>query len=432
MSSNSFFHIDNRTLHLQKQPNLSSPAEQPAPNSGGKSKTWPIILAVAGVAVCISCIFLFREVKKRRRRARVRSELRRLSMAVQNVITLWRLEEGNSGFSLYDFSQIKDATNNFSSESLLGKGGFGSVYKGQLPGGPEVAAKRLAACSGQGLLEFKNEIQLVARLQHRNLVRLLGCCIEGDEEKILVYEYMPNKSLDMFIFDKFKRELLDWPKRLHIINGISQGLLYLHEHSTVCVVHRDLKASNILLDAELNAKISDFGIARIFGSNAAQSSTTRIVGTIGYIAPEYALDGVCSSKADVFSLGVLILEIISGKRTGGSYRYNDGKLYCLIAYAWLLWKDGRWRELVDECLGDGRHHASIRACMQVALLCVQEDAEDRPAMDGVVKMLGSNEQASLPEPNHSAYFNVRPGGGGGGGGAPPSACNISISMITPR
>lgn len=258
MASNSFFHIDNRTLHLQKQP-----TQQSGSSSGGKSKTWPIIVAVAGVAVCISCFFLFRELKRRRRRARVRSELRRLSMAVQNVITLWRLEEGNSGFKLYDFSDIKDATNNFSSESLLGKGGFGSVYKGQMPSGPEVAAKRLAACSGQGLLEFKNEIQLVARLQHRNLVRLLGCCIEGDQEKILVYEYMPNKSLDVFIFDNVKRELLDWPKRLHIIHGISQGLLYLHEHSTVCVVHRDLKASNVLLDAEMNAKISDFGIARI-------------------------------------------------------------------------------------------------------------------------------------------------------------------------
>nr|BAC20090.1 putative protein kinase homolog [Oryza sativa Japonica Group]BAD30729.1 putative protein kinase homolog [Oryza sativa Japonica Group] len=418
MASNSFFHIDNRTLHLQKQPTQSG-------SSSGK--TWPIIVAVAGVAVCISCFFLFRELKRRRRR-RVRSELRRLSMAVQNVITLWRLEEGNSGFKLYDFSDIKDATNNFSSESLLGKGGFGSVYKGQMPSGPEVAAKRLAACSGQGLLEFKNEIQLVARLQHRNLVRLLGCCIEGDQEKILVYEYMPNKSLDVFIFN-VKRELLDWPKRLHIIHGISQGLLYLHEHSTVCVVHRDLKASNVLLDAEMNAKISDFGIARIFGSNAAQSSTTRIVGT-GYIAPEYALDGVCSSKADVFSFGVLILEIISGKRTGGSYRYNDGKLYCLIAYAWLLWKDGRWHELIDECLGD-RYHASIRTCMQVALLCVQEDAEDRKAMDEVVKMLGNEQAASqLPEPKQSAYFNVRPSGGGGD--APPSACNISISMITPR
>ncbi|KAG8079396.1 hypothetical protein GUJ93_ZPchr0007g4762 [Zizania palustris] len=194
MASNSFFHIDNRTLHLQKQPD--------------------------------------------------------------------------------------HATNNFSSETLLGQGGFGSVYRGQLPGGTEVAAKRLAACSGQGLLEFKNEIQLVARLQHRNLVRLVGCCIQGDQEKILVYEYMPNKSLDRFIFDNAKREVLDWPKRLHIIDGISQGLLYLHQLSTVCVVHRDLKASNILLDGEMNARISDFGIARIFGSSATESSTTRIVGTM--------------------------------------------------------------------------------------------------------------------------------------------------------
>ncbi|XP_062189940.1 cysteine-rich receptor-like protein kinase 25 [Phragmites australis] len=354
---------------------------------------------------------------------RARSELQKLSVAIQNVITLWRLEEGNSGFSLYDFSEIKTATGDFSNENMLGQGGFGSVYKGELRNGLEVAAKRLAACSGQGLHEFKNEIQLVAKLQHRNLVRLLGCCIQGDEEKILVYEYMPNKSLDMFIFDNVKRHVLNWPKRLHIIDGISQGLLYLHEHSTVCVVHRDLKASNILLDSEMNAKISDFGIARIFCSNATQSSTTRIVGTIGYIAPEYTLDGVCSVKSDVFSFGVLVLEIISGKKTSGSYQYK-GKLYCLIAYAWQLWRDGRWHELIDPCLGDG-HHATLKRCTQVALLCVQEEAGDRPPMDEVVKLL-SNGGASLPEPKQSAYFNVRPGGAAD---APPSS-DISISTIT--
>ncbi|KAL6896566.1 hypothetical protein ACP4OV_007138 [Aristida adscensionis] len=410
-----FFRMDNMTLHL-RMPNPKSTA----------NKMWPwTVVALAGVAVCICCFVLLRKLKKRKRRERAMSELRRLSVAIQNVTTLWRLEEGNSGFSLYDFSEIRDATCNFSTQNMLGQGGFGSVYKGELPNGLHIAVKRLSEYSRQGLLEFKTEIQLVAKLQHRNLIKLLGCCIHGDEEKMLVYEYMPNKRLDNFIFDNVNREVLNWPKRLHIIGGISQGLLYLHKHSTVCVVHRDLKASNILLDSEMNAKISDFGIARIFCTNAMQSSTTRVVGTIGYIAPEYALDGICSIKSDVFSYGVLVLEIISGKKTRGSYQYN-GNLYSLIAYAWQLWKNDRWHELVDPCLEDGGHHAMLKRCMQVALLCVQEDVEDRPAMDDVVRSL-SSESVSLAEPKKPAYFNVRLGGMADD--APPS-CGVSVSMIT--
>nr|CAB3458903.1 unnamed protein product [Digitaria exilis] len=173
----------------------------------------------------------------------------------------------------------------------------------------------------------------------------------------------------------------------------------------------------------MNAKISDFGIARIFYSNATQSNTTRIVGTIGYIAPEYALDGVCSVKSDVFSFGVLVLEIISGKKTGGYYRFDDEKHYCLIAYAWQLWRDGRWHELADpSCLlGDDDGHCStmLRRCTQVALLCVQEDADDRPAMDEVLRML-SNDNMTLPEPKQAAYFNVRPGAAAAAADAPPS------------
>nr|CAB3455269.1 unnamed protein product [Digitaria exilis] len=337
------------------------------------------------------------------------------------------LEEGNSGFSLYEFSQIKGATNGFSIDNKLGQGGFGIVYKGLLPDGLEIAVKRLGACSLQGLLEFKNEIQLIAKLQHRNLVKLLGCCIEGDHEKILVYEYMPNKSLDLIIFGNKKGVSLDWPRRLNIIDGISQGLLYLHIHSRLCVVHRDLKASNILLDSEMNPKISDFGMARIFSSSVAESNTTRIVGTHGYIAPEYASDGVCSVKSDVFSFGVLLLEIISGTTTTGSYRYN-GKLYKLIAYAWLLWKAGQWHELVDHCLGiRERYNFTMERYVHVALLCVQESADDRPAMDEVVKMLSSGEGVPLPEPKQPAYFNVRPVGT-----EMSASCDMSISITLSR
>uniref|UniRef100_J3MLL3 non-specific serine/threonine protein kinase n=1 Tax=Oryza brachyantha TaxID=4533 RepID=J3MLL3_ORYBR len=351
-----------------------------------------------------------------------RFELRLLSMAVQNVINLWRIEEGNSGFSLYDFSQIKEATQNFSGENKLGQGGFGSVYKGLLPGGLEVAVKRLSACSVQGLLEFKNEIQLIAKLQHKNLVKLLGCCIEGEHEKMLVYEYLQNKSLDVFIFDVVKGTKLNWPKRLHIIDGIAQGILYLHNHSRLCVVHRDLKASNILLDSDMTPKISDFGMARIFGSNMIESNTTRIVGTHGYISPEYAFDGVCSIKSDVFSFGVLVLEIISGKRTAGFYSY-DGKLYNLISYAWQLWRSGQGHELV--CFGIGNDHQVIQRCIQVALLCVQERADDRPSIDQVVTMLNS-EEMTLPKPKQPAYFYVR------SSGSDASSCNSTISITLAR
>ncbi|KAG8099777.1 hypothetical protein GUJ93_ZPchr0013g33816 [Zizania palustris] len=290
------------------------------------SKFWIwVTIGSFSLTSSISWLLVHIWIKTERKREQARYELRLLSMAIQNVINLWRIEEGNSGFSLYDFSQIKEATHNFSAENKLGQGGFGPVYKGILPGGLEVAVKRLAACSVQGLLEFKNEIQLIAKLQHKNLVKLLGCCIEGDQEKMLVYEYLQNKSLDIYIFgtpltilllllllvvlriydsskssshpvvvssssaittsfvflhaDCVRGAELNWAKRLRIIDGIAQGILYLHNHSRLCVVHRDLKASNILLDSDMTPKISDFGMARIFCSNMIESNTTRIVGT---------------------------------------------------------------------------------------------------------------------------------------------------------
>ncbi|VAH69422.1 unnamed protein product [Triticum turgidum subsp. durum] len=187
---------------------------------------------------------------------------------------VWRLEEKSSEFTLFDFSEILHATHNFSKENLLGQGGFGPVYKGQLPDGMQIAVKRLASHSGQGFTEFKNEVELIAKLQHNNLVRLLGCCIKG-EEKLLVYEYLPNKSLDFFIFERNRTTFIDWKKRRVIIEGIAQGLLYLHKHSRLRIIHRDLKASNILLDQDMNPKISDFGLAKIFSSNDSQGSTKR-------------------------------------------------------------------------------------------------------------------------------------------------------------
>ncbi|XP_062087501.1 cysteine-rich receptor-like protein kinase 10 isoform X2 [Humulus lupulus] len=221
----------------------------------------------------------------------------------------------------FSFESIETATSNFSDYNMLGKGGFGDVYKGVLLNGQEIAVKRLSKNSGQGATEFKNEVVLVAKLQHKNLVRLLGFCLEGNE-KILVYEYVPNKSLDYFLFDPKKQSQLNWSIRCNIIEGIARGIQYLHEDSRLKVIHRDLKASNILLDKNMSPKVSDFGMAKLFGEDQIQGNTMRIVGTYGYMAPEYAMEGLYSVKSDVFSFGVLLLEILSGSKNS-SFRIGD-------------------------------------------------------------------------------------------------------------
>ncbi|KAK3424086.1 hypothetical protein EUGRSUZ_F00868 [Eucalyptus grandis] len=228
----------------------------------------------------------------------------------------YKVQKEDIDLPLYDFSTIAVTTGYFSQTNMIGAGGFGSVYKGNLSMGQEIAVKRLSKGSRQGLEEFMNEVLLIAKLQHRNLVGLLGCCIEG-EERMLIYEYMPNKSLDYFIFDDDRSFLLAWKSRFDIVLGIARGLLYLHQDSKLQIIHRDLKTSNILLDADLNPKISDFGLARIFVGNEREARTKRIVGTYGYMSPEYAFDGKFSVKSDVFCLGVILLEIVSSKRNRG-------------------------------------------------------------------------------------------------------------------
>ncbi|XVF27808.1 hypothetical protein REPUB_Repub14bG0140700 [Reevesia pubescens] len=302
-------------------------------------------------------------------------------------------------FPFLDLPAIRAATDDFSDSNRLGQGGFGTVYKGVLPNGKEVAVKRLSRRSWQGLEELRNEVILIAKLQHRNLVRLLGCGIEG-EEKLLIYELMPNKSLDFFIFDSEKRSQLDWKTCYDIISGIARGLLYLHEDSRLKIIHRDLKPSNVLLDQDMVAKISDFGMARIFCENQNSANTKRVVGTYGYMAPEYAMEGLFSVKSDVFSFGVIVLEILSGKKNSGFYQTEHAQT--LLAYAWRLWREGKELELVDSCLLESCSRPEIKRCIHIGLLCVQEDPADRPTMSDIVVVLGSDTIA-LPEPKRPAF-----------------------------
>ncbi|KAI3705548.1 hypothetical protein L1987_75787 [Smallanthus sonchifolius] len=299
----------------------------------------------------------------------------------------------------FSLSTIAKSTSNFSIANKLGQGGFGPVYKGVLEDGREIAVKRLSKYSRQGLDEFKNEVRCIVKLQHRNLVKLLGYCIQGDET-MLIYEYMANKSLDITIFDVSRSTMLDWPQRFHIINGIARGLLYLHQDSRLRVIHRDLKAANVLLDNDMNPKISDFGLARRFKGYETEANTNNVVGTYGYISPEYAVHGLFSIKSDVFSFGVLVLEIVSGKKNRGfSHEQHSDNL---LGHAWRLYKEERSLELASSQLRNACVDSEILRSIHIGLLCVQHHAEDRPTMSSVVVML--DRASTLPPPKQPAFF----------------------------
>ncbi|OIT07711.1 g-type lectin s-receptor-like serinethreonine-protein kinase sd1-29 [Nicotiana attenuata] len=266
------------------------------------------------------CIFYRWKASQRGNRI---NRVKDLIPADTSTDNLWEelvLRKDSSELLFVDFAKLAIATENFSEINMIGAGGFGPVYKGKLENGQVIAVKRLSSYSGQGIKEFKNEILLISKLQHRNLVRILAYCVYG-KEKLLVYEYMANGSLDTLLFDPRKSHELSWPKRFNMVHGIVRGLLYLHRDSSLRVIHRDLKASNVLLDDDMTPKISDFGLARTF-QVTQELNTQRIVGTFGYMSPEYAMGGLFSEKSDVYSFGVWVLEIVNGRKNRGFYDHD--------------------------------------------------------------------------------------------------------------
>uniref|UniRef100_A0A0D9WZY6 Protein kinase domain-containing protein n=1 Tax=Leersia perrieri TaxID=77586 RepID=A0A0D9WZY6_9ORYZ len=298
--------------------------------------------------------------------------------------------------TLLSLASLQVATDNFHENKKLGEGGFGSVYKGLLSG-QEVAVKRMSKGSNQGLEELKNELVLVAKLHHRNLVRLVGFCLENGE-KLLVYEYMPNKSLDTILFDIERRRLLDWATRFRIIEGIARGLQYLHQDSQKKIVHRDMKTSNILLDGDMNPKIGDFGLARLFAQDQTRDVTSCIAGTFGYMSPEYVMRGHYSTKSDVFSFGILVIEIVTGRRRNSGPIFSEQNDEDILSIVWRHWEEGTTAEIIDYSLGRNYPEAEVLRCVNIGLLCVQQNPVDRPTMADVMVLLNSDATSSLPAP----------------------------------
>ncbi|KMZ67227.1 S-locus receptor kinase (SRK) [Zostera marina] len=352
-----------------------------------------VISSISAIGILLGVFIWKRKNAKKKKHAAdllSKTDIKTMTLNYDEDNRKWKIE-----LNIFEYLTLASATNNFSKDNKIGQGGFGVVYKGKLHDGQEIAVKRLSMVEGHGIHEkmFINEAGLIANCQHKNLVRLLGCCMEGDE-RMLVFEFMRNKSLNTFIFGE-KRHLLDWKIRVEIILGVSKGLLYLHEDARFKIIHRDIKAGNVLLDEALNPKITDFGTAKLFGSEIVEETTNFIMSCSGYMSPEYAMEGVFSPKSDVFSFGVLLLEIISGRKVLAT-NHN------LLDIVWKLYKDRRSFELLDKTISCPSSMSQVMRFIQIGLLCTQEYAADRPDISTVVFML-SNENSPIPEPTTPGF-----------------------------
>ncbi|CAN7049636.1 unnamed protein product [Brassica rapa subsp. trilocularis] len=330
--------------------------------------SYPLIFGITGALLAIMLLALGLYAQKRFRGDKNKIERDLRAQGLQTVCFTWR--------------QLQAVTNNFDEANKLGEGGFGSVFKGELSDGTIIAVKQLSSKSCQGNREFVNEIGMISGLNHPNLVKLYGCCVEKNE-LLLVYEYMENNSLALALSGKSSLKL-DWATRQKICVGIARGIDFLHQGSMIRMVHRDIKTTNVLLDADLNAKISDFGLARLHEAEHTHIST-RIAGTIGYMAPEYALYGQLTEKADVFSFGVVAMEIVSGKSNMKQTESSDH--IWLINWALTLQQTGDIMEIIDPVLEGEFNRKEAERMIKVALVCTNSSPLSRPTMSEAVQML---------------------------------------------
>ncbi|XP_027931029.1 cysteine-rich receptor-like protein kinase 2 [Vigna unguiculata] len=363
---------------------------------GGSNRKWFVIGGcVGGALLLVILISLFPWIRRSQSPMRV---------PTSNVLGASELK----GATKFKYSELKAATRNFSEKNILGEGGFGAVYKGTMKNGKIVAVKKLFSGKSSEIDEnFESEVTLVSNVHHRNLVRLLGCCSKG-QEKILVYEYMANNSLDKFLFGNRKGSL-NWKQRYEIILGTARGLTYLHEEFYVSIIHRDIKSGNILLDEQLQPKISDFGLVKLLPGDQSHLRT-KVAGTLGYTAPEYVLHGQLSKKADTYSYGIVVLEIISGQRCT-DVNTLDGSHEYLLRRAWNLYEKGMQLELVEKNLSPNSYdREEVKKVIDIALLCTQPSAGMRPAMSEVVVLLSSSEFLEHMRPSMPIFIdsNGRP------------------------
>ncbi|KAF7850707.1 hypothetical protein BT93_L5063 [Corymbia citriodora subsp. variegata] len=309
--------------------------------------------------------------------------------------------------STFTYEELAMATNGFSDANLLGQGGFGYVHRGVLPNGKEVAVKQLKAGSGQGEREFQAEVEIISRVHHKHLVSLVGYCMVG-AQRMLVYEFVPNNTLEFHLHGK-GRPTMDWPTRLKIALGSAKGLAYLHEDCHPKIIHRDIKASNILVDFKFEAKVADFGLAK-FTSETNTHVSTRVMGTFGYLAPEYASSGKLTEKSDVFSYGVMLLELITGRKpVDQTHTFMDDSLvdWARPQLTRAL-EDGNFDALVDPRLQNNYHHNEMARMVACAAACVRHSARRRPRMSQIVRALeGDVSLSDLNEgirPGHSGLY----------------------------
>ncbi|KAF7843350.1 proline-rich receptor-like protein kinase PERK15 [Senna tora] len=307
----------------------------------------------------------------------------------------------------FTYDELAFATNGFSNSNLLGQGGFGYVHKGVLPNGKTVAIKQMKSGSRQGEREFQAEVEIISRVHHRHLVSLVGYCIAGDQ-RLLVYEFVPNNTLEFHLHGK-DREIMDWATRMKIAIGSAKGLAYLHEDCQPKIIHRDIKASNILLDDKFEAKVADFGLAK-FSSDTDTHVSTRVMGTFGYLAPEYAASGKLTEKSDVFSFGVVLLELITGRKpVDKAESFTDDSM---VEWARPLLSQalekGNFDVLADPRLQKSYNSDEMVRMIVCAANCVRHSARRRPRMSQVVRALEGN--ISLDDlnegntPGHSRAF----------------------------